>query len=224
MAAARRVRRSPGRGRLNRRPLDYVPALVRTLHESTVEAMNEYNIGSQLKSLRKARNVTLQFVAGETGLSAPLLSQIENNNVTPSLKTLAKLADYFHVRMGRLFDGADEKPRFEIYRKMDTRSDNPHERIVPKKENSCYSLLPFESGKRMKCSLLDLRSDRRMAVTARRHGETFLYIIAGKVEISRNGDSYTIEVGDSVYLDSSVSLHMKPVHCSRAKIMRVETE
>lgn len=224
MAAVRRVRRSPGRGRLNRRPLDHVPASVGTLRKSTVEAMNDYNIGSQLKSLRKARNVTLQFVAGETGLSAPLLSQIENNNVTPSLKTLAKLADYFHVRMGRLFDGAAEKPRYEIFRKIDRCSENPREQITPGRQNSCYSLLPFELGRRMDCSVFDLRSDRRVTVTAQREGETFLYVIAGKVEIRRNGEVYIIEEGDSVYLDSSLPLHVKPLDCSRAKIMRVEAE
>ncbi|NMC74590.1 MAG: helix-turn-helix domain-containing protein [Geobacteraceae bacterium] len=185
--------------------------------------MNEYNIGSQLKSLRKARNVTLQYVAAETGLSAPLLSQIENNNVTPSLRTLSKLADYFHVRLGRLFDGVTEKPRYEIFRKMDACRDSPHEQIVRRKGNSCYSLLPFESGKRMNCSLLDLRSERGVAVTPRRQGETFLYIISGKVEIGKNGEFYTVEAGDCVYFDSSLSVHMKPVHCSGATIMRVET-
>lgn len=186
--------------------------------------MHEYNIGSQLKSLRKARNVTLQYVAGETGLSAPLLSQIENNNVTPSLKTLAKLADYFHVRMGRLFDGVAEKPRYEIFRKIDRCSDKTLEEIAPGKQNSCYSLLPFESRRRMDCSVFDLHSDRRISVTAQRDGETFLYVIAGKVEISRNGEAYTIEAGDCIYLDSSLVLYVKPIQCSRAKIMRVETE
>jgi mannose-6-phosphate isomerase-like protein (cupin superfamily) len=117
-----------------------------------------------------------------------------------------------------------EKPRYEIFRKIDRCSDNPHEQMVPGKQNSCYSLLPFELGRRMNCSVFDLRSDRRIAVTAQRDGETFLYIIAGKVEICRNGEVYAIEAGDSVYLDSSLALLLKPIDCSRAKIMRVETE
>ena len=60
--------------------------------------MSEYNIGSKLKELRKAKKLTLQDVASETGFSAALISQIENNNISPPIATLSKIANFFDVR------------------------------------------------------------------------------------------------------------------------------
>ena len=45
----------------------------------------DFNIGSKIKKLRKARKLTLQDVARETGFSPALISQIENNNVSPPI-------------------------------------------------------------------------------------------------------------------------------------------
>jgi transcriptional regulator with XRE-family HTH domain len=61
-------------------------------------AVVEYNIGSKIKELRKARKLTLQDVARETGFSPALISQIENNNVSPPIATLSKIARFFDVK------------------------------------------------------------------------------------------------------------------------------
>lgn len=192
--------------------------------EMTAYEMNEYNIGSQLRCIRKAKNMTLQFVAGETGVSAPLLSQVENGNVTPSLKTLSKLATYFQIRMSRFFDGINDKPRYDVFRKIDKNHENLHDFMLQKKRNYCYSMLPSASRKKMSCSEFDLRASCRIAATENSSGETFLYVLAGKVEITRDDERFIIESGDSVYLDNSITLGVKPIHCSRAKVIRVETE
>lgn len=203
--------------RVRRRPEN----LARCEHDSP--GLDDYNIGSQLKSFRKARNVTLQFVAAETGMSAALLSQIENGNVTPSLKTLSKLADYFHVRLGKLFDSINDTPKYEIYRKSDSGCENLYERLVHRNQGFCNPLLPFGPRKKMSCVLIDLRDDSGISAPASISGETFLYVIAGKIEIRRKDEQCTIEAGDSVYLENSVDIDVKPVQCSRARVLRVET-
>ncbi|HEX9873978.1 MAG TPA: helix-turn-helix transcriptional regulator, partial [Deferrimonas sp.] len=60
----------------------------------------EFNIGVKIKALRKARKLTLQDVARETGFSPALISQIENNNVSPPIATLSKIARFFNVKVG----------------------------------------------------------------------------------------------------------------------------
>jgi transcriptional regulator with XRE-family HTH domain len=185
--------------------------------------MNEFDIGSQLRCMRKAKNMTLQFVAGETGVSAPLLSQVENGNVTPSLKTLSKLATYFQIRMSSFFDGNNGKPRYDIFRKIDKSHDDLRDFTLQKKRNYCYSMQPSASRKKMRCSEFDLRANCKIVATENSSGETFLYVLAGKVEITRDDERFIIESGDSVYLDNSITLGVKPIHCSRAKVIRVET-
>ena len=192
--------------------------------ESAIADVGDYNIGSQLKSLRKARNVTLQYVAVETGMSAALLSQIENGNVTPSLKSLSKLASYYQIRLGKLFDSINTAPRYEIFRNSDREHVKQYDTLVQRKQDLCYSLLPFEPRKKMRCSLIELRGESGVDAPASKFGETFLYVVAGKVEICKNDERYSVEAGDSVYLDNSVEIAVKPMNCSRAKIMRVEID
>lgn len=193
------------------------------LRESDAVEMEDYNIGPQLKSLRKTRNMTLQFVAVETGMSAALLSQIENGNVMPSLKTLSKLASYYQIRLGKLFECKSDAPRYEIFRKSDGGHENLYEHLVRRNQGFCNPLLPFGPRKKMSCFLFDLRDDSGITTPLSVNGETLLFVIAGKIEICKEGELYAVEAGDSVYLDNSVDIDVKPVHCSRAKVLRVET-
>ncbi len=62
-----------------------------------------YDIGGKLKTLRKARNLTLKQVAAATGFSLALISQVENNNIMPPIPTLAKFAEFYRVKMTYFF-------------------------------------------------------------------------------------------------------------------------
>ncbi|WP_166350662.1 helix-turn-helix domain-containing protein [Phytoactinopolyspora limicola] len=67
-------------------------------------------IGDRLRTLRQHRSLTLRQVADETGLSAALLSQIENGRTDPSVTTLRKLAKVFDAELASLFHEPDAPP------------------------------------------------------------------------------------------------------------------
>ena len=81
--------------------------------------MSEYNIGSKIKKLRLAKKLTLQAVARETGFSPALISQIENNNVSPPIATLSKIAKFFDVKIGMFFTEDEEEYRYEVVRRSE---------------------------------------------------------------------------------------------------------
>jgi transcriptional regulator with XRE-family HTH domain len=54
-------------------------------------------VGGTIRSRRRDRNLTLSAVAELTGLNVGYLSQIENDKASPSLETLAALADAMDV-------------------------------------------------------------------------------------------------------------------------------
>ncbi|MYU22681.1 cupin domain-containing protein [Streptomyces sp. SID8352] len=60
-------------------------------------------LGDRLRELRHTRGLTLRELAGEAGVSAALLSQIENGNADPSVATLRKLAGVFDSDIAALF-------------------------------------------------------------------------------------------------------------------------
>ena len=75
------------------------------VEESAAEAA-EAAVGRKLRLLRRSRELSLQAVAGMTGLSIGLLSQIERGLSSPSVKNLVALSNAFDVPMGWFFDEA----------------------------------------------------------------------------------------------------------------------
>ncbi|VVD59281.1 cupin domain-containing protein [Pandoraea anhela] len=60
-------------------------------------------IGERLKELRSARGLSLRELAGQAGVSATLLSQIERSVTDPSLETMRRLAAVFGESVVSLF-------------------------------------------------------------------------------------------------------------------------
>ena len=55
--------------------------------------MDNLNIGKKLKIARQSRNMTLDELAEVTGVSKPMLGQIERGQSSPTVTTLWKIAD-----------------------------------------------------------------------------------------------------------------------------------
>lgn len=186
--------------------------------------MNEFNIGLKLKESRKARNMTLQQVAEVTGTSTALLSQIENSNVTPSLKTLLKLASYYDISMSTFFTEESAPARYTIARRNDIERQSGKGNSPATGKNVCSTLLPLATNQRMRCYLMDVKRVTSIEKTSSRCVETFLYVIDGTLEMIAEGASHSVEAGDSVYLYDTGKINVKPLNCKVAKIMRIEAE
>ena len=72
--------------------------------------MKELNIliGQNLKSVRKSQNLSLDEAAALTGVSKPMLGQIERGKSNPTVTTLWKIAAGFKVPFSELME-CDEK-------------------------------------------------------------------------------------------------------------------
>src|SRR5712691_8332741 len=74
----------------------------------------ERAIAAQLRRLRQAHGLTLTETAARTGISAPMLSKVENASISCSLSTLDRIAEAFDVPVTALFRGADT-PREAVF-------------------------------------------------------------------------------------------------------------
>ena len=68
-------------------------------------------IGAQVRRLRTDRGLTLAQVRDRTGLNVGYLSQVETDKASPSLETLAALADALEVPITWLLIDAAPPPR-----------------------------------------------------------------------------------------------------------------
>ncbi|MDT8441558.1 MAG: XRE family transcriptional regulator [Desulfuromonadales bacterium] len=184
----------------------------------------EYKIGAKIKKLRKARKLTLQDVAQETGFSPALISQIENNNVSPPIATLSKIARFFDVKIGTFFEDEEEECRYEVVRKHERRLVN---RVISKAGTGhgyTYEALSFRKrNSRMEPFVVTV-SERPDEETLYNHeGEEFLLILKGKAEIILENERILLDEGDAVYFDAALKHRLLALEGSELQVLAVVT-
>ena len=63
----------------------------------------DHAIGAALRDLREAANMTARQLAGKAGISAAMISRIENGQASPSINTLSALSAALDVPLVSLF-------------------------------------------------------------------------------------------------------------------------
>ncbi len=184
--------------------------------------MSEYNIGAKIKGLRRAKKMTLQEVAVETGFSTALISQIENNNVSPPIATLSKIATFFDVKMGHFFAEGEEDCPYEVIRR-DERTIIP--RVISQDgTNHGYfyeSLSIRKKNGKMDPFLLTLNNQVTNTDTYSHAGEEFLFVMQGAAELLLDGTCITLNEGDSVYFDANLRHRLRSSGKEEVKVMAV---
>ncbi len=68
----------------------------------THEALAPATIGARLKALREASDLSLRDLAARSGVSAPMLSQVERGETSPTLTVAARIAAGLDLRLSQL--------------------------------------------------------------------------------------------------------------------------
>ncbi len=78
--------------------------------DAAVEAIEPSVIGARVKALREASDLSLRDLAARSGVSAPMLSQVERGETSPTLTVAARIATGLDLRLSQLLrldeDGA----------------------------------------------------------------------------------------------------------------------
>jgi len=184
----------------------------------------DFNIGSKIKKLRKARKLTLQDVARETGFSPALISQIENNNVSPPIATLSKLARFFDVKIGIFFEEEEAERRYEVVRKGERRVVS---RVISKAGTGhgyTYEALSFRKrNKKMEPFLLTVTERAKEEELYNHDGEEFLLILQGRAEVLLEDERIVLEEGDAVYFDASLKHRLLACEGTAVQVLAVVT-
>ncbi|TWJ32380.1 helix-turn-helix domain-containing protein [Geobacter argillaceus] len=186
--------------------------------------MTDYNIGAKIKRLRLAKKLTLQAVARETGFSPALISQIENNNVSPPIATLSKIAKFFDVKIGIFFTEDEEEYRYEVVRKEERKM---IPRVISRagtNQGYSYESLSFrKQNKKMEPFLLTVSEKAVEENTYSHDGEEFLFVMKGTAELLLEDERITLHEEDCVYFDSSLRHRLLSKDGNEVKVLAVVT-
>lgn len=64
-------------------------------------------LGERLRELRQQRGLTLLLLSQQISLSVSYLSDLERGRTNPSIDTLERIANTYHISLGELVAGAD---------------------------------------------------------------------------------------------------------------------
>ena len=85
------------------------------LAEATPDVLDPAAFGVRLKALREASNMSLRDLAERSGVSAPMLSQVERGETSPTLTVATRIASGLGLRLSQLLR-LDEQGEVTIVR------------------------------------------------------------------------------------------------------------
>ncbi len=160
----------------------------------------EIDIGSKIKKLRLARGLRQQDVARMTDLSLSMISQVENNRVSPSIATLKKIA----ISLGK---------NTSFFLEEDENSNQPCF-VLKKNERKLWALSPKiqfylltpSLNKERKIELMwnVIKAGGAMETPYTHEGEECGVVVQGRLEFSIGNQTCILEEGDSIYFDASI--------------------
>jgi transcriptional regulator with XRE-family HTH domain len=161
-------------------------------------------IGTQIRTLRHALQITAADLAARAGVSGSMLSKIERGLASPSIATLAQLAGALQVPVARFFTSYDERHDFSLVRAG-------YGVRVERRGSKCghlYELLGHSlSGDLFVEPYLVTLTKEATAYPSFQHtGVEFLYVVSGRMRYRYADRVFDLAPGDSMLFDAT-ALH-----------------
>jgi transcriptional regulator with XRE-family HTH domain len=176
--------------------------------------VRKLHIGQKIRDLRKKAGFVLQDLSDRTGLSKPLLSQIEMEIVSPPVATLLKISKALHVNISYFFLDGDPEEKIVLV----------NSRYFGRDESGYYyEALAYKKAKKyMEPFLVEFKRKRVDKLSYFSHeGEEFLYVLQGTVEFRTEDRNYVLDPGDSLYFESSIPHAYRALGNANAKALTV---
>jgi transcriptional regulator with XRE-family HTH domain len=176
-------------------------------------------IGPRIRALREAMDLSLRDLADRSGVSAPMLSQVERGETSPTLAVASKIAAGLELSLSQLLrlDEGDGVTVVRAGSRLEGGRGNGHRYEV---------LTPPLPGQRAEVSLHTLAprtatggpDDPPMHEAGSR--ETAV-VLAGRVSLVCDGVAHELAEGDAVTFDADLPHHFENAGRGEARFMSV---
>lgn len=191
-----------------------------TSEQTINRVLSGYDLGNKIRALRLRKKISLVDLGKHTGLSASMLSQLENGKLTPTLPTLARISMVFDVGLDYFFGDKKKRKTFSIVRgneriRFPDRADNPTPSYF-------FEVLAFSAQEKgLQAYWAEFpKAAAGKALTEHYHdGAEFLYVLEGKLAIEIQNEEHVLKPGDSVYFDASEPHIYKAIATCRAIVI-----
>jgi transcriptional regulator with XRE-family HTH domain len=169
-------------------------------------------IGPRLRGARLAQKLSLEQLAGLTGLTKGFISQLERDMTSASVASLVRICEALHVNIGTLFEPS--------YTSFTTLADAPlinfggtglREQILTPRSQSDLQILRSEiapgGGSGPEGYALDAKAE-------------VVHVLTGQLEVILDDDTYHLAAGDTLsFSPRQVHSWQNPSHRTKAVVL-----
>jgi XRE family transcriptional regulator, regulator of sulfur utilization len=177
-------------------------------------------IGARVRALREAMGLSLRDLAARCGVSAPMLSQVEREETSPTLATAARIAAGLELSLSQLLR-LDEGDGVVVVRRRERRSGGPargghrYEIVTPplpgqRAEVSEHLLAAGASTGGPEDPPMHEPGSRETAV-----------VTSGRVTLVCDGAAHLLDAGDAVTFDADLPHHFENPGDEQARFVAV---
>lgn len=158
-------------------------------------------LSEKIRALRGARKWSLEALAQASGVSRSMLSQIERNEVNPTLAVVLSIAKAFGVNLADLIETAEPAPTLHVIRAGDAQY---HYHTAA--DHSIRTLSPLNLEKEVEFYEVRLEPSGTLRSAPHYKGtREFLTVQKGKVRVESGGQQVELQKGDSVNYAADVT-------------------
>jgi len=173
-------------------------------------------VGERVRTLREAMGLSLRDLAKASGVSAPMVSQVERGETSPTLAIAEKIASGLDLTLSQLLR-LDEEPHVVVVRKP---------RIVARNGHSYAELTPSLPGQRHSVSVHTLRSKTGGPGDPPLHepgSRETAVVLEGALVLVLGDERYELSSGDAATFDADLPHHFENPGKKEARFVAVVT-
>ncbi len=179
-----------------------------TLEQAAAAAVDPAVVGARVKALRDAAGLSLRELAERRGVSAPMLSQVERGETSPTLTVAARIAAGLELRLSQLLR-LDEGGAVTVVRASQRQRGGNRRR-----GHSFEVLTSSQPGQRAELSRHTLAPGGTTGAAddppMHEPGSREIALVErGSVVLVCDGQRYLLDVGDCVTFDADLPHHFE---------------
>ena len=159
-------------------------------------------VGSKIRKLRKEKNMTLEELSKKSGVALATLSRIENNKMNGTMHSHLSICKAMKVSITELYQELENEGKTV----EPVQNENRTEHMLHSEKYS-FELLVTKATEKKILPLL-LRLDAGGSTQEENNSpsiEKFIYVISGTIQANIGETTYTLNPGDSLYFDASLT-------------------
>jgi transcriptional regulator with XRE-family HTH domain len=165
------------------------------------------DIGTKVRAIRNRKKITIAQMSEGTGLSKGFISNLENNNTSPSINTLHTIAGFLGVPL----------PYLLLEKKQHMRVVKRDERTTSTFNNLKIEHLTTKGGLTLR--LVEFPPGASIGEPHAHEGEECHLVLEGKILAEQGEDSAIVEEGDSFSWNASVPHFVKNIGDGKAVVL-----